>query len=97
MYPKNRELLGNLANNEKVKRMIAISEGWYTILKKDGAFYFNDLRFGLLNLEPNSQDFVFQYKIEEDYSGNVIFTEQEKTKRDAKKLMTDLWERVKGN
>jgi len=97
VYPKNHELLGNLANNEKVKRMIAISEGWYTIIKKDGTLYYNDLRFGLLNLEPDSQDFVFQYKIEEDSAGYVTFTEQERTKRDAKKLMADLWERVKGN
>jgi len=96
-YPKNHELLGDLIKNEKVKRMIAISQGWYTINKIGDKIYFNDLRFGLLNLESQSQNFVFKYLIEIDNSGNVNFLEEEKTKRDAKNLMSSLWERVKGN
>ncbi|GAA4241422.1 metal-dependent hydrolase [Winogradskyella damuponensis] len=96
-YPKNHELLGKLIENEKVKRMIAISEGWYTINKIDDKLYYNDLRFGLLNMESQSQNFVFKYFIDVDASGNVNFIEQEKTQRDGKKLMQDLWERIKGN
>jgi inner membrane protein len=96
-YPKNHELLGDLANHEKVKRMIAISEGWYAITKKGGDLYYNDLRFGLLNLEPGSEDFVFQYKINLNNNGSVTFIEQEKNNRDAKNLMKDLWQRIKGN
>ncbi|SDI53702.1 metal-dependent hydrolase [Winogradskyella thalassocola] len=96
-YPKNHELLGDLIKNEKVKRMIAISEGWYTINKIDDQLYFNDLRFGLLSMAPQSQNFVFKYLIEVDPSGNVSFIEQEKTQRDGKQLMLDLWQRVKGN
>ncbi|MBF8150473.1 metal-dependent hydrolase [Winogradskyella sp. F6397] len=96
-YPKNHELLGNLIQNEKVKRMIAISEGWFTISKIDDKLYYNDLRFGLLNLEPQSESFVFKYLIDVDASGNVNFIEQERTQRDGKKLMSALWERLKGN
>lgn len=96
-YPKNHELLGDLIENEKVKRMIAISEGWFTISEIDGKLYYNDLRFGLMNLEPNSQEFVFKYLIDVDNSGNVQFIEQEKTQRDGKKLMGELWKRLKGN
>ncbi|WP_178988683.1 metal-dependent hydrolase [Winogradskyella schleiferi] len=96
-YPKNHELLGSLIENENVKRMIKISEGWFTITKTDDKLYYNDLRFGLLNLEPNSQDFVFKYEIEVDDSGHVIFTEQEKNQRDGKKLISSLWKRLKGN
>ncbi|EPR74082.1 Membrane-bound metal-dependent hydrolase [Winogradskyella psychrotolerans RS-3] len=96
-YPKNHELLGNLIQNEKVKRMISISEGWYTINKIDDKLYFNDLRFGLLSMEPQSQNFVFKYLIDEDDLGNVSFIEQVKTQRDGKQLMLDLWKRVKGN
>ncbi len=69
----------------------------YKNTKKEDGLYYNDLRFGLLNLEPESQDFVFQYKINTDDNGNVIFIEQKKTKRDATQLMTKLWERIKGN
>lgn len=95
-YPKNHQLLGDLIENEKVQRMISISEGWYTIIKKDGKLYYNDLRFGLLSMEPQSQDFVFQYRIDVDDDGNVNFVEQEKSKRDGKKLISDLWNRLKG-
>lgn len=96
-YPKDHELLGNLANNEKVKRMITISEGWYTIVKSDDQLLYNDLRFGVLSMEKGAQNFVFQYEIATDGDGSVQFIEQEKDKRDGKKLMIDLWARIKGN
>ncbi len=96
-YPKNHEFLGDIAEDEKVKRMIAISEGWFTINKKDDALYYNDLRFGLLSLEPKSDNFVFKYKIEKDPTGNVQFTEAPKDTRDGKKLLSELWIRLRGN
>lgn len=96
-YPKNHHLLGELINEEPVQRMISISEGWYTISQKEGRLYFNDLRFGLLSLESNAQDFVFSYQIDSDASSQVTFTEVPKDKRDGKKLLADLWQRVKGN
>jgi inner membrane protein len=97
VYPKNHKLMGNLIHQENVKRMIAISEGWYTISKKNGHLYFNDLRFGLLSLTPKADNFVFQYKLEEDASGKVTFNEAPKDKRDGKRLLSDLWTRFKGN
>ena len=96
-YPKNHDLLGNLANHPKTKRMITISKGWYTINKKDNNLYFNDLRFGTLSIQPNAQNFVFKYKIEVDAKGTPFFIEEPKGKRDAKKLMKDLWQRIQGN
>ena len=96
-YPKNHHLLGNLIENESVKRMISISEGWYTINKKEEQLYFNDLRFGLLSVKPKADNFVFKYKITVDNFGKVIFTEEPKDKRDGKKLIEDLWFRLKGN
>ena len=96
-YPKNHYLLGDLVHQPKVKRMIAISKGWYTINKKDNALYFNDLRFGLLSMKPNAENFVFKYKIEIDANGTPFFTEEPKEKRDAKKLLSELWLRIKGN
>jgi inner membrane protein len=96
-YPKNHELLGGLTKNERVKRMISISEGWYTINEKDDYLYFNDLRFGLLSLAPKSQNFVFKYKIAVDSLNNVDFIEEPKDQRDGKKLLSELWMRLKGN
>ena len=96
-YPKNHELLENLTENNKVKRMIAISEGWYTIVEKNDNHYFNDLRFGLLSLEPQSQNFVFQYQIDTDADDNVQFIEVQKNQRDGRTLLSELWKRIKGN
>lgn len=96
-YSKNHELLGHLIHQDKVKRMIEITKGWFTITEKHGDLYFNDLRFGLLSMEPNAQDFVFQYKIETDKLGSVQFNEVEKNKEDAKKVLVDLWRRIQGN
>lgn len=96
-YPKNHDILGDLTENENVQRMISISEGWYTINKKEELLYFNDLRFGLLSLAPKSQNFVFKYQIAIDNSGNVEFVEEPKDKRDGKKLLSDLWIRLRGN
>jgi inner membrane protein len=96
-YPKHHELLGDLVKNDKVKRMIAISEGWYTISKNADQLYFNDLRFGLLSLKPKADNFVFQYKIEVDAHDNVSFIEAPKDTRDSKALLSQLWTRLKGN
>ena len=96
-YSKNHHLLGDLENHPKTKRMIAISKGWYTINKKNNTLYFNDLRFGTLSIQPNSDNFVFKYKIEVDSKGNPSFIEEPKANRDAKKLLLDLWKRIKGN
>jgi len=97
IYPKNHHLLGGLIEHEKVKRMIKISKGWFSIIEKDGKLYFNDLRFGLLSMEKGSQDFVFQYRLDVDKNKGLTFTEVEKNPRDGKKLLNDLWIRIQGN
>ena len=96
-YPKNHELLREWQDDEHVKRMIAISKGWYTINQVNDTLYFNDLRFGLLSVEPESQDFVFKYKMALNEKGEVEFTEMPKRPEDGKQLLIDLWDRVKGN
>lgn len=96
-YPKNHELLGTLKDNKKMQEMIAISKGWYTITKKDNELYYNDLRFGLLSIDRSAQNFVFQYKIDVDKQGNVTFIEVPKDAIDATKLISELWQRIKGN
>ena len=96
-YPKNHQLLGELEHHSKMQRMIAISKGWYTINKKNDTLYFNDLRFGTLSVEPNATNFVFKYKIEVDKNGTPFFIEEPKEKRDGKKLVLELWKRIKGN
>jgi inner membrane protein len=96
-YPKNHELLGDLIHKEKVQQMIRVSKGWYSITKEKDRLYYNDLRFGLLSLQPKAQNFVFKYEIKVDDLGQVTFVETVKNREDAKQLLKDLWIRIKGN
>jgi inner membrane protein len=95
-HPKNHQALGELRQNNKVERLIAISNGWYTVSKKDGDLYFNDLRFGLLSMDPSTKKYAFSYKLERTSSG-ITVTEETKDRGDAEQLVSALWERMKGN
>lgn len=95
-HPKNHHFLGNLAKLPKVQRLIAISNGWYSISKKDDVLVFNDLRFGKLNPYEKNSAFVFSYKLIETPNGLQV-KEVEKNPGDAQKMLVDLWNRILGN
>jgi inner membrane protein len=95
-YPKNHKLLGGLATNDKIVRLIDIAEGWYTISEKNGKLFFNDLRFGLLSLKPNESRFAFSYELENTKQGLMV-KETPKVPSDAQGLLSSLWSRIWGN
>ncbi|WP_160318795.1 hypothetical protein [Lacinutrix algicola] len=45
------------------------------------------MRFGLLDLKQKSDSFVFEYRLDVDASGKVIFTEEPKNNSDSKKRL----------
>jgi inner membrane protein len=96
-HPKNHQFLGDWIEKRNVKRLIDISEGWYTISKRDGYIYFNDLRFGTLSpIARADADFAFSYKLVEE-NGEIKAIETEKTRGDAKELLSQLGNRILGN
>lgn len=95
-YPKNYQALGTLAENDKVKRLIAICEGWYIISENEGELYFNDLRFGLISMDPKEKQFAFSYQLKEA-NGTLEVLENQRLSADAKKLLSELWKRIWGN
>jgi inner membrane protein len=96
-HPKNHHLLGEWQDKKNVKRLIRISKGWYTISEKDGEIYFNDLRFGTLSpIARADAKFAFSYKLIEE-NGEIKAIETEKTRGDAKKLLSQLGTRILGN
>lgn len=96
-YPKNHDLLGDWKDKRNINRLKAIAEGWYTISKRDGDLYFNDLRFGTLSpVAGTNADFAFSYKLEEE-NGEIKATETEKRPSDAKNLLGQLGQRILGN
>jgi inner membrane protein len=96
-YPKQHHLWGDLETNERVQRMIGISQGWYTLNQDGDQLFFNDLRFGLMSLEEGSQDFVFKYAVSRSSEGEVTFTEEPKDRQDARVILDALWGRMTGN
>lgn len=95
-FPKNHDYLGVLKEHPKVRRLIDITNGWYTITMEDGVLHFNDLRFGQLNPADPDSSFTFSYKLIEE-NGELRVEEVEKNTRDAGKILPQLWERIKGN
>ncbi|MGB3344888.1 MAG: metal-dependent hydrolase [Aequorivita sp.] len=93
---KNHEGLGNLKEEDKIQRLIKVVEGWYTITERDGQLLFNDLRFGLMSVDPNTDKYAFSYILERE-NGEIKITEEPKDRSDAKRLLGDLWKRIKGS
>ncbi|WP_203295395.1 metal-dependent hydrolase [Luteirhabdus pelagi] len=95
-HPKNHEALGTLKDKNKVQRLIAISNGWYTAQRKEEDVYFNDLRFGLLGVNSDAKKYAFSYLLKPTESGLEV-VEEPRNRDDAAQLLGDLWERIKGN
>ena len=95
-YPKNHRLLGELAGEDKIHRLIKIAEGWYTISREEQSLLFNDLRFGLISLNPIDPKFAFSYKLLK-INNEVIVEETPKYKEDAQNVLLELRARIWGN
>ncbi len=95
-HPKNHQALGVLAEEYQIQRLIEVAEGWYTITERNGQLSLNDLRFGLMSVDPDTDKYAFSYILEKE-DGEIKITEEPKDRRDAKKLLADLWQRIGGN
>ena len=96
LYPKNHELLGALKSEDKVKRLIAISNGWYTIMQKDDQLYLNNLQFGVLDNNSEIPSFVFSYRLVQE-NDEMLIEEVKRKPEEAKKLLLDLGSQILGN
>ncbi|PHS02253.1 MAG: metal-dependent hydrolase [Leeuwenhoekiella sp.] len=94
--PKDHQFLGDYQDAETVKRLEAIAQNWYTISRKDGNLHFNDLRFGVYDLDAKNLSFVFSYKLIPTETGLTI-KETERDPEAMKQVLRSLWERMWGN
>jgi len=95
-YPKQHELLENLKEEDKVQQLIKITQGWYTVTQKENQIFINDLRFGLLGFQPTENRFVFSFELIKTPNGLKV-KEVEKNRTQAKELLSELVNRIKGN
>ncbi|WP_274476210.1 metal-dependent hydrolase [Mangrovimonas aestuarii] len=94
--PKQEFLLKGLVDEDKVNRLKAITQGWYSVSSTNDKLYLNDLRFGLIDNRPGHETFAFSFLLEKTPNGLTV-TEIPKNKDNAKMLMANLWQRIKGN
>ncbi len=94
--PKNHDLVNDFKDEKDLNRIIAISQGWYSIAKRDETLYFNDLRFGAYDIDVADPKFVFSYKLEEN-AGKLEVEEVPRDPENAKKVFSNLATRVFGN
>tara|TARA_R110002012_G_scaffold6531_3_gene30968 strand:+ start:217368 stop:217673 length:306 start_codon:yes stop_codon:yes gene_type:complete len=90
--PKSEALI----NRSEVQRLITISEGWYILEKIQNEWIYNDLRFGLIAIDPDNPQFVFRYKLEEN-NGTITATEDRPDPSNMNAVLGNLWTRIKGN
>jgi len=94
--PKNYSLAQEIKDAPKLHRLIQVSEGWYTFSEENEKLYFNDLRFGTMDIEDPDSEFIFSFKLSEK-NGELMATEREKEMTDAQDLLPRLWTRMLGN
>lgn len=95
-FQKKHELLGEYQNDPMILRLAKLSHNWYTIEKRDGKLYFNDLRFGLMGISPKEERFVFAYELKV-VDGKLTAQETEKNTSEVKPMLAALFQRVIGN
>ena len=95
-YPKYRKESQLIDDYSGTQRLIDISQGWYITAKEENQWYFNDLRFGLIPIDPENPQFVFRYKLEIE-DGAIIATEDRPETSNMGAVLDTLWERIKGN
>ncbi|MDE0597648.1 MAG: metal-dependent hydrolase, partial [Dokdonia donghaensis] len=95
-FPKKRAQAQKWIETDEVQRLITISEGWYILEKEEESWGYNDLRFGLITNDDNDSQFVFRYLLTEN-DGTITATEDRPKPENGKKLLIDLWQRIKGN
>jgi len=96
-FKKNYHLLNDLEEEKIIKRLIKLTQGWYTLQQADdNNLYFNDLRFGLMGIKPNTEKFVFRYKLSRNQNGKLIANQENSNPKDIAPLLKELWNRIWG-
>lgn len=95
-YPKNRNLSKEIDQTRGVQRLITISDGWYITSKENDQWYFNDLRFGLIPIDPETPQFIFRYALEQK-EGDIIAIEDRPKPENGGAIFKTLWQRILGN
>ena len=97
---KNHQLLGEMAENEKVKKLIALTRGYFTVESNMSGLTINDLRFGLINgWAPGPRSLVFSYNLEVSESNTnqeLVISRKRGSINFSRAMLKQFWMRIKG-
>ncbi len=98
--PKNHDLIEGWETDRTLKTLQWFSKGFYNVIRRtDGKYQVNDLRYGTFRGNGNGEsDYIFRFPLDKDSEGNyyVLDAEGGPPEGEEKKLMRDLWTRIKG-
>jgi inner membrane protein len=70
---KNHDTINPFADDYRIKKIISIARGLYSIEKNGGSLILNDLRYGSRTLGIGKNEFMFSYTIKND-DGRIQIT-----------------------
>jgi len=99
--PKNHDLVEQFQDEEDFKTLRWFSKDYYGIIRRsDGQLQYNDLRFGLANIEAkgDESDYIFGFILSTDEAGNLHIEEDRSAReQDMSGRFSDLMNRIKGD
>ncbi len=99
-FKKNHQLLGKIAEDEKVKKLIFLTDGYFAVESTEKGLAINDLRFGLINgWEAGRGRFVFAYDLEFSESNTnqqLIISRKRASINLSRAMLKQFWMRIKG-
>ncbi|HLT53621.1 MAG TPA: metal-dependent hydrolase [Flavobacteriaceae bacterium] len=96
-YPKNKKLIEPIENEKVIQQLQWISEGFWLITQDNERLFFNDIRFGMISTDKKNPEFAFSYEIVTKNNSINALEVPNKRKGRMKELLSNLWERIKGN
>ena len=98
--PKNHDLLSGWRTNDKVKTLLGITSGYYTVEPLEDGYLINDLRFGQTDgWSTGTGDFVFAYYVTNTEANDheaIEITQRPNSVRVGTQMLKQFWERIKG-
>lgn len=92
-FPHQQHLIADYLSDANIQQLINISDNQFIITENSQGLIFNDLRFGLLKNDGEEVQFAFSYQL--DTSTNPLkVKELPKARRDGKKLLLYIWNRI---
>lgn len=95
-FYKNKDLLGEMKDEDVVQRLIKLSGNRYIVVEENDNIYFNDLRFGIMGVDSDAKQFAYSYKLYYDSNKTMHADENPKTFDKAGEVFGQLLSRIKG-